>query len=341
MITLRIIVFISALIAKCYGIPKPDVIRCVSFGSQIAISGRRVCDGMRDCDEGEDEENCDQSLHPYDCAKREFQCSNGICLPKFLHCDGIEDCGDGSDETNCDVNMSFPKAPCELENFDCGDGMCIPASFVCDDEADCVDGEDEVNCTAKEHMVNKNADRMLLFAKLKVHLRFEVQGFSRLLRIKPCTESEFRCGNGDCINRLFVCDHYGDCNDGSDEFNCTKCKSGEFECWGDGSCIPEKSKCNYNRDCDDGSDEISCPEVDNSSCDEFLCNTNECIPYEQACDGIQQCSDGTDEKDCKYAGGCPPNHFKCNNTQCRPDKWKCDGIDDCGDKSDEIDCPYI
>ena len=36
-----------------------------------------------------------------------------------------------------------------------------------------------------------------------------------------CDDGEFTCSNGDCISETFVCDEYQDCEDGSDEFNCS------------------------------------------------------------------------------------------------------------------------
>lgn len=37
-----------------------------------------------------------------------------------------------------------------------------------------------------------------------------------------CLSTEFRCSNGDCVDHSFRCDHSVDCEDGSDEENCSE-----------------------------------------------------------------------------------------------------------------------
>ena len=63
-----------------------------------------VCDGARDCKEGEDELNCKS---PRECGSRQFMCRvDGSCVPVSQVCDGIPQCPDGSDESVCHPNPS-------------------------------------------------------------------------------------------------------------------------------------------------------------------------------------------------------------------------------------------
>ncbi|VTJ72899.1 Hypothetical predicted protein, partial [Marmota monax] len=61
--------------------------------------GPLVCDGFKDCENGQDEQNCTRSIP---CTNRTFKCGNNICFRKQnAKCDGIVDCSDGSDEVGC------------------------------------------------------------------------------------------------------------------------------------------------------------------------------------------------------------------------------------------------
>ncbi|XP_067250641.1 very low-density lipoprotein receptor-like [Chanodichthys erythropterus] len=93
------------------------------------VSARNICDGKLDCSDGADEhlDTCTLLSKAQTCARSEFRCANGHCVPNSWRCDHSFDCEDHSDEENCDHNE------CELDNGGCSH-MCIdlPYGFMCD-----------------------------------------------------------------------------------------------------------------------------------------------------------------------------------------------------------------
>ncbi|XP_026737242.1 serine protease nudel isoform X2 [Trichoplusia ni] len=84
------------------------------------------------------------------------------------------------------------------------------------------------------------------------------------------------------------CDRKADCEDGTDELDCT--------CVDYLSTFDEKLICDGVFDCADGQDEADC-----YSCaeDKYLCQKSQmCLPKELVCDGKQNCPHGEDELDC-------------------------------------------
>ncbi|XP_042665450.1 transmembrane protease serine 7 [Centrocercus urophasianus] len=98
---------------RCDGVnncfDESDELFCVvpewNCNSSFAIQDNLlVCNGVNDCENGEDEQNCTNSIP---CTNHTFRCRNNICIKKQnAKCDGTVDCTDGSDESSCSCGSS-------------------------------------------------------------------------------------------------------------------------------------------------------------------------------------------------------------------------------------------
>uniref|UniRef100_A0A3B4ZA40 Low density lipoprotein receptor n=1 Tax=Stegastes partitus TaxID=144197 RepID=A0A3B4ZA40_9TELE len=170
---------------------------------------------------------------------------------------------------------------------------------------------------------------------------------SPLLAPRQCTNTEFRCSNGQCVSSAFMCDDEADCDDGSDEVSCpaTTCSSASFQC-NNTVCVPRLWACDGDADCLDGSDEWpqNCgvktpapPAVHKCSSLEFRCGSGECIHGSWKCDGGADCHDRSDEANCARST-CRPDEFECGDGTCIHGSRQCNHQYDCRDMSDETGC---
>lgn len=97
------------------------------------ISWYFVCNSVKNCADGSDEDEC----MPHHCPKEAYQCKDGTCIPRSKVCNGRKDCNDASDEAKCFDD-------CDTKAFRCGDRACLPQYAYCNAIASCRDGSDEL-----------------------------------------------------------------------------------------------------------------------------------------------------------------------------------------------------
>ena len=276
----------------------------------------------------------------FQCADQ-FRCLNGKCVGYDLTCNGRNDCFDNSDES-ADICGSVPvEKPVEVlgltcpssADFRCNNGQCISNDQICDGRAHCRDNSDELVslCTQNASGTTKPDTTQA--------------------PVLTCTGmNNFRCSNGQCISKQFICDGTPHCRDSSDELFslCSKPSTActgtnDFRCK-NGQCISKQLICNGSSDCRDNSDELYALCSSTTACsgiNDFRCNNNQCISKNQICDGNSECEDNSDElySLCSKltATSCSGiNNFRCNNGQCITKNQTCDGISHCQDNSDEL-----
>ncbi|XP_017266049.2 low-density lipoprotein receptor-related protein 2 isoform X2 [Kryptolebias marmoratus] len=338
--------------------------------SFVCINPSQLCDGIRDCPDGSDE-NCVKK-----CADRtDFLCKDRrSCVSRRLVCDGRAHCYDGSDEANCQ-RVSAP-APanvlkCRMGSRLCNDGKeCVLFSHVCDGEIDCLDGSDEQGCqeTCKEGQFQCAHGKMCIpeseVCDGKPQCRDQSDERDCWEQTKSC---EHRCADGKrCIPKKFICDGEQDCLDGSDEVGCDfslattmfppitstpACVTPSVLCPVSSKCVSQNQLCDGQMDCPDGFDEKDCV-VQCENSDDFLCSDQrKCIPRNQVCDGRAHCPDGSDEKECQSATSTTAPNLRSGPLKCRTGfklckdgmecvmySHVCDGEPDCQDGSDEEGC---
>ncbi|KAF3848859.1 hypothetical protein F7725_015356 [Dissostichus mawsoni] len=315
--------------------------------TSICLSQAQLCDGKKDCPDGDDEDGCVTTCP----SKGDFKCKDSrSCVPRVLVCDGRSHCRDGSDE----VNLPHVSKLCD-------DGTeCVLYNHVCDGEKDCQDGSDEQGCEPLK---------------------------PRAPVAPACSSPAVLCPNSAvqlCISPSQFCNGLKDCPDGFDENNCVKrcpsrskefvyiyislfanvcrmffCLECDFRCNDRRSCVSQSLVCDGRSQCNDGSDELNCPNATPPAAGANvlkcrigtkLCRDGtECVLFSHVCDGERDCRDGSDEVGCDIYSA--PTNPPCSSPSalcpgsslCISPTQFCDGKKDCPDGSDENcvkRCPY-
>ncbi len=204
---------------------------------------------------------------------------------------------------------------CAQGLFRCQEGHCILGKYACDGKTQCPDSSDEADCFHVCAALN---------GTLSASSEYCFKDCQQPLC--DCSWDYFQCQMGGCVAWWTVCDCVEDCLDGSDEKQCTSCRTAFQQ-------LTTYHKVSSSKN-------VSCPSAGYS-----LCGTepNECFPQAALCiyeplspNGIQHCSNGEHLQNCYYFE-CP-TFYKCFNTYCIPLYRMCNGEADCPDGDDERFC---
>ncbi|XP_070490545.1 uncharacterized protein [Chironomus tepperi] len=217
---------------NCYN----DEFQC---GDLSCIPLKWRCDNIRDCANGDDEDEC--KFCNYD----EFKClSDQMCISEKWLCDDFDDCSDGSDETNCDNTESDEEQDKRIFYDDIRDYTDQASIDHNDSDGDKIisTGDDVMPIFINPNSTDTNESQMNSSAQISKRFRstmrkltetttpkdFEETStkitkrvtFHSTSHLSPCPEDHLRCIDGLCITLDQICDKIRDCSDNSDELHC-------------------------------------------------------------------------------------------------------------------------
>ena len=305
------------------------------YGNSTVFPVGIICNGVSDCDNGEDESPnlCKSDLQ--DTLRCTFDTS--IILPQTLkgdiYCDESEfKCGGGFfyyDETECDHEtgiISTISKPKELDYW------WVHPIFLCDstleawyDKENCTKTSDNssLGITCKDHITQKNRyvpnfmtctnPAYVEGSKFQICQNWEEQMNCTLNKKHielSCNVSGYGVTN---ITKYLICDGIENCVDGIDE----ECEQIGFNCY-----VHRHKICDNTVDCLFGEDEVFCePRKTELSCHRKLASVSQLplsILKSYIRDGKVDCLDGADEnpKNWKLCGKENREHYVEHDTQC-------------------------
>ncbi|KAK2585023.1 hypothetical protein KPH14_008548 [Odynerus spinipes] len=218
-----------------------------------------------------------------------FLCHDGKCLPQDKRCDLKIDCLHGEDEEYCHTWANFRSFQ-EFENktesnYEVTDE--VPVT----DEVTVAESSDTVPTSTTEDVAWSSSETSSDVDAGSSTLRYEERNFVSTITEGsiPAVPSVFTC-------QLLIqsipmskrCDKILDCEDGTDELNCT-CKDTL-------SAFRPEAICDGHVDCEDRTDEENCQICSEGN---FLCRKSRiCIPLSKKCDTTFDCPLKEDELDC-------------------------------------------
>ncbi|XP_065211833.1 serine protease nudel [Planococcus citri] len=203
-----------------------------------------------------------------------IKCPNGgRCISRHKMCDKVMDCLHGEDETDasCLLSPAYRRSSSENEHFNTTVGMTRVQSLN----------------SLKKSTGSSEKSKKAPTSKFNVFKDWWPGNYHYMDK-----NETYVCKIiNQMIPKVWYCDGEVDCNDGTDEINCT--------CADIFKTIDSSRICNGVVDCSDWSDEKNCTRKNSTSNDDYLCyQSYTWINRTKVCNGESDCPNGEDEKHC-------------------------------------------
>ncbi|XP_033117212.1 low-density lipoprotein receptor-related protein 12-like [Anneissia japonica] len=258
----------------------------------------KKCDTVRDCEDGRDEEGCQQCIHYLHDSMGYFTSPNFpsnygfnlLCQWKVIVKEGntiqlryVDFMLDGGEHTDY------------IWVYDGG-------SEYADRYGPYFGSTSKESSNMPPKVIESTGDRMLITFHSD-SVSNGGTGFNFTYQTKgSCLSNQLPCSDGtNCYDRdLEKCDGKFACSKGEDEMGCFNCKDTQIACsTTDSGCYTPDKRCDGQASCNQKEDESNCPvELCNDVKGLFLCDNKHCIFESWKCDLADDCDDNSDERDC-------------------------------------------